>query len=229
MYLVDTNVLSAGASTKAVAAPELVAWMDRNGAGLYLSVITVAEVEDGIARSRRLGVPRKAERLSEWLGTLLHLYGLRVLPIDVETARRVGALADRARSRGLAPGLADLAIAATAQRYGYTVLTRNLRHFGSVGAPALDPGRRCRPGLRERSDVRRHTLGRPLHGDCKGVPFVDRFSVWRDGAHAIWLRDGGTRVMSDRKWRGEQSWVPGHVQQQRPALPMAPAEALPDE
>jgi hypothetical protein len=40
---------------------------------LYLSVITVAEVEDGIAKSRRLGAHRKAERVSEWLETLLHL------------------------------------------------------------------------------------------------------------------------------------------------------------
>lgn len=139
MYLVDTNVLSAGAPTKTAAVPALVAWMDRNSAGLYLSVITVAEVEDGIAKSRRLGAHRKAGRLSEWLETLLHLYGSRVLPIDPETARCVGNLADRARGLGQAPGLADLAIAATARTHGYTILTRNLRHFGPVGVPALDP------------------------------------------------------------------------------------------
>jgi hypothetical protein len=39
--------------------PVLLAWMHRNSAGLYLSVITVAEVEDGIAKSRRLGARRK--------------------------------------------------------------------------------------------------------------------------------------------------------------------------
>ena len=139
MYLVDTDVLSARAPTKAVATPDLVAWMDRNSAGLYLSVITVAEVEDGIAKTRRLGAQRKAERPSEWLETLLHLYGSRVLPIDLDTARRIGALADRARSQGQALGLADLAIAATAEKHGYTVLTRNLRHFGFLGVPALDP------------------------------------------------------------------------------------------
>lgn len=139
MYLVDTNVLSAGAPTKAVATPALVAWMDRNSPWLYLSVITVAEVEDGIARSRRLGAHRKAERLAEWLETLLHLYGSRVLPTDLETARRLGGLADRARGLGQAPGLADLVIAATAQTHGCTVLTRNLRHFGPMGVPALDP------------------------------------------------------------------------------------------
>ena len=139
MYLVDTNVLSAGAPTKAVAAPALSAWMDSNSAGLFLSVVTVAEVEDGVAKSRRLGAHRKAERLLDWLETLLHLYGSRVLSIDLQTARCIGRLADRARGQGQAPGLADLAIAATAQRHGWTVLTRNLMHFVPMGVPALDP------------------------------------------------------------------------------------------
>ena len=139
MYLIDTNVLSAGAPTKAVATPELVAWMERHSAGLYLSVITVAEVEDGIAKSRRQGAHRKAERLADWLETLLHLYSARVLLVDLKTARRVGTLADHARSQGLKPSLADLVIAATAQLHDWTVLTRNLKHFAPLGVPALDP------------------------------------------------------------------------------------------
>jgi predicted nucleic acid-binding protein len=139
LYLVDTNVLSVGAPAKVVALPGLVDWMDRNSAGLFLSVIAIAEVEDGIAKSRRLGAHRKAERLSEWLETVLHLYGARVLPIDLETARRVGVLSDLARGQGQAPGLANIAIAATAQTHGYTVLTRNLRYFGPLGVPAVDP------------------------------------------------------------------------------------------
>ena len=119
--------------------PALTDWMDRNSASLFLSVITIAEVEDGIAKSRRLGARRKAEQLSAWLETVLHLYAARVLPVDLETARRIGVLSDHARGQGQAPGLADLAIAATAQRHGYTVLTRNLRHFGPLGVPAVDP------------------------------------------------------------------------------------------
>ena len=139
MYLVDTNVLSVTAPVKAVAAPGLTAWMDRNSVGLYLSVITVAEAEDGIAKSRRRGARRKADRLAAWLETLLHLYAPRILPVDLPTARHLGSLADRVRGQGHSPGLADLAIAATAQACGYTILTRNLRHFAMLGVPALDP------------------------------------------------------------------------------------------
>ncbi|MCJ2096775.1 type II toxin-antitoxin system VapC family toxin [Methylobacterium sp. J-072] len=139
MYLVDTNVLSAGAPTKAVPAADLIAWMDRNSAGLFLSVVTIAEIEDGIAKSRREGASRKAHRLSDWLETLLHLYGGQVLPIDLAIARHIGCLADVARGQGHAPGLADLAIAATAQCHGWTILTRNGRHFRPLGVPAHDP------------------------------------------------------------------------------------------
>ena len=139
VYLVDTNVLSAGAPTKAVAASNLIAWMDRNSAGLFLSVIAVAEIADGIAKARRQGAVRKADRLSEWLETLLHLYAARILPLDLATARVMGSLSDRARSAGQAPGLADLAIAATARSRGFTILTRNLRHFEVLEVPAVDP------------------------------------------------------------------------------------------
>jgi toxin FitB len=139
VYLVDTNVLSAGAPTKAEPAVALAGWMERNSDRLYLSVITVAEVEDGIAKARREGAHRKADRLAEWLETLLHLYTDRILPVDVPTARVLGRLSDRARGAGHAPGLADLAIAATAQVRGWTVLTRNLRHFRMLGVPSHDP------------------------------------------------------------------------------------------
>lgn len=139
MYLVDTNVLSAGAPTKAAPAHDLIGWMERRSASLYLSVVTIAEIEDGIAKSRREGALRKAQRLSEWLETLLHLYAAQILPVDLAIARGIGHLSDRARGLGYAPGLADLAIAATAQRHGWTVLTRNLRHFEPLGVAAHDP------------------------------------------------------------------------------------------
>lgn len=139
MYLVDTNVLCAGAPARAVHSPDLVAWMEGNTDRLYLSVITVAEVEDGIAKARREQATLKADRLAAWLQTLLHLYGARVLPLDLPAARLLGILSDKARAAGRAPGLADLAIAATAAARGYIVVTRNLRHFDGLGVLTHDP------------------------------------------------------------------------------------------
>jgi hypothetical protein len=138
LYLVDTNVLSAGAPSR-IAPVELIVWMDAHSAELFLSAVTVAEIEDGIAKLRREGATRKAADLVAWLETLLHLYGSRILPFDTAAARVAGALSDQARARGQAPGFADIAIAATAKHHGLTILTRNLRHFEPLGVPSIDP------------------------------------------------------------------------------------------
>jgi toxin FitB len=89
MYLVDTNVISAGAPTKARVAADLVRWMDQHSLELYVSVVTITEIEDGIAKARRERPKRKASQLTAWLETLLHLYADRVLP---STLRRLALL-----------------------------------------------------------------------------------------------------------------------------------------
>ncbi|MFT8242719.1 ComEC/Rec2 family competence protein [Roseomonas sp. BN140053] len=52
----------------------------------------------------------------------------------------------------------------------------------------------------------------PIRGRCPPgtaqPAIVDRFSVWRNGAHAIRLRPDGVEVVSDRAWRGDRPWVP---------------------
>ena len=113
--------------------------MERNSGHLHLSVVTVAEIEDGIGKAAREGASQKAMRLSEWLETVLHLYSARILPVDVEVARLAGRLSDVARGRGHAPGFADLLVAATARAHGHIVLTRSLRHFAPMGVAAHDP------------------------------------------------------------------------------------------
>lgn len=49
----------------------------------------------------------------------------------------------------------------------------------------------------------------PLRGACRGKPAIDRFDVWRNGAHAAWVAaDGTVRIVSDRARRGARPWVP---------------------
>jgi predicted nucleic acid-binding protein len=138
MYLVDTNVISAAAPSRSVPSA-LVEWMDVHSDSLFLSAVTVAEIEDGIAKSRREGAVRKGADLAAWLETVLHLYGDRVLAFDAPIARIAGAMADLARARGRAPGFADIIIAATAQHHGLTILSRNLKHFEPLGVVVIDP------------------------------------------------------------------------------------------
>jgi predicted nucleic acid-binding protein len=138
VYLVDTNIISAASPTRPIPSA-LVEWMDAHSAVLFLSVVTLAEIEDGIAKSRRERAVRKSADLASWLETVCHLYGDRILAFDGPTARIAGAISDRARGRGHAPGFADIIIAATAQRHGLTILSRNLRHFAPLGVSVVDP------------------------------------------------------------------------------------------
>ena len=71
----------------------------------------------------------------------------------------------------------------------------------------------------------------PARGVCPKAALLDRFTVWRDGAHAVWLQGAGTAVVSDRTMRGARRWVPGPPVPARrlPDLPMAPMEPLPSD
>jgi competence protein ComEC len=57
----------------------------------------------------------------------------------------------------------------------------------------------------------------PLRRRCAGtdVPRIDRFTVWREGAQAVWLDPAGVRIVSDRAWRGARPWVPDPFAQSR--------------
>ena len=59
---------------------------------------------------------------------------------------------------------------------------------------------------------------------------ADRFTVWRDGSVAIWLRPDGARVLTDRAERGERPWVPpvpvSHKEGAAPSLPPAAVDEV---
>lgn len=135
MFLLDTDVLSA--HRRPDRAPLISNWLARQRtADLHLSVVSVGEIERGIARQRSRNPPF-AETLADWLDRVLVLYGDRILGIDAATARRWGRLSALIGHEG-----ADLLIAATALEHGLTVVTRNTRHFEPTGVPVLDPSDR---------------------------------------------------------------------------------------
>ena len=138
MYLLDTNIVSADAPNKRAIGPgTFAAWIRRNSEGLFISTITIAEIEAGIARAVRIGATTKGERLRLWLAAVEHFYAGRVLAFGIEEARQAGAILDRARAH--APGFEDIAIAATAAVRGLTILTANERHFAPLGVPLVNP------------------------------------------------------------------------------------------
>lgn len=65
----------------------------------------------------------------------------------------------------------------------------------------------------------------PVRGRCAGSQVIDRFAVWRNGPHAVWLTPDSARVVSDRAWRGARPWVPPPpTPRAREELPPAPVE-----
>ena len=100
---------------------------------LYLSVVSLGEIERGITR-QRCRDPAFARVLAAWLDNVTALYHTRILDVDLSTARRWGRL-----SATLGHESADLLIAATALEHGLTVVTRNVRDFEPTGVPVLDP------------------------------------------------------------------------------------------
>lgn len=137
MYLLDTDVLSASAPTKARGRVEWADWLIRAGDRLFLSTITIAEIEHGIASVSRRGATVKAEKLRLWLTAVETLYGDRLLAFDTAVAKAAGAMMDAARAHDM--GFADIAIAATAATHGLTLLSSNGRHFRPLGIALIDP------------------------------------------------------------------------------------------
>ena len=132
MYLIDTVVLSE--LRKRDRNPSVVAWIEaQRTSDLFLSVITVGEIERGIERQRPTD-PAFAMALYNWLDRLLILYADHIVGIDLSTARRWGRLSAEIGHTG-----ADLMIAATALEHGLAVATRNTRHFTPMGVSVLDP------------------------------------------------------------------------------------------
>jgi predicted nucleic acid-binding protein len=132
MFLIDTVTLSE--LRKRQRDPMVVKWFERQrSTDLFLSVISIGEIERGIARQRTTD-PGFAGALAGWLDRVLTLYGERVVPFDLRAARRWGVL-----SAALGNDSADLMIAATALEHGLTVVTRNASDFELSGVAVLDP------------------------------------------------------------------------------------------
>ena len=132
MYLIDTVVLSELRKRQRHAG--IVRWLhDKAVDALFLSAITIGEIERGVVR-QQVKNPVFAEALRAWLDRTVETYRDRILSVDTRVARRWGRLSAR-----IGHGGADLLIAATALENGLTIVTRNVRHFLPTGVPVEDP------------------------------------------------------------------------------------------
>lgn len=131
MYLLDTNIVSELRKPRPHGA--VVAWLQaRDDAELYLSVVTLAEIQAGIELTRDQD-PARAREIEAWLDAVAGSYN--VLPMDAGIFRRWARLMHR-----LSDTLyEDAMIAATAASHQLTVVTRNVSDFAVFEVPVLNP------------------------------------------------------------------------------------------
>jgi predicted nucleic acid-binding protein len=139
MYILDTNVISELRKAKKTH-PNVKKWAERvPSASLYISVISVLELEIGILLVDRRDKDRRDNQqgaiLRSWMDLhVLPTFSGRILAIDTDVARRCATLhVPNPRSDR------DALIAATALVHGLTVATRNLADFERTGVGVLNP------------------------------------------------------------------------------------------
>lgn len=132
--ILDTDVLSLLAPERPEPPVVLRRWIADRSDRLFISVVSVAEIERGIRKLTRTGKRRKAVAVRDWFSRVVETYEERILPFDLEAARIAGRLDDEATAKGFNILFADVAIAATAARHDMEVATCNVRHFEPLGA-----------------------------------------------------------------------------------------------
>lgn len=134
MFLLDTDVLSASRRPEK-AGQGLASWVaTTNPRSMFLSAVSILEVKIGALRLSRRDQARSAE-LEAWIhDRVLTKFHGRIIPFDALTALRCAPFHVPST-----PPERDAMIAATALQHRLTVVTRNVRHFGRMGVPFLNP------------------------------------------------------------------------------------------
>jgi len=141
-FLLDTNVISIMAPSQARASKKFLEWLERMDGDnrIFLSVVTIHEIERGIALLEYRGAQAKASELKLWLTGLVATYTDKIIGIDATAAMIAGRLEAMAVSAGYQPGMADAAIAGIAKAHDLHIVTSNMKHFlpfnVSVSSPA---------------------------------------------------------------------------------------------
>lgn len=133
MFLLDTNIVSELRKPKPNAG--LIEWVQQTPSEcLFLSVITLGEIQKGIDLKKAKDPEFKADRHEEWLFQLTRLYKDRILPIDSAVTQAWGKIM-AINQRHAIDGL----IAATAIVHKLSIVTRNTQDFQSWTIELVNP------------------------------------------------------------------------------------------
>lgn len=131
-YLLDTNVVSELRRPRPAEA--VLSWFGSvNSADLWLSVLVLGEIRQGVEQLARRDADQAAAR-EKWLLDLTDLFGDRILPVTAEVTDLWGRLNVPDRLPAV-----DGLLAATAIVHGWTLVTRNTSDVARTGVRLLNP------------------------------------------------------------------------------------------
>ena len=135
-FLLDTCVISE--LVKPAPDARVVHWVDANPeVSLFLSVLTLGEIRQGVAR---LAAGKRRMRLDRWLGEDLPArFEDRILPVTAAVADCWGALSAQAAAKGKPVPVIDGLLAATALCHDLILVTRNTQDVAATGVAVLNP------------------------------------------------------------------------------------------
>lgn len=133
-YLIDTNAVSEYMKKKPN--QKVLDWFDAQiEESLFMSIVTVGEIEKGIAK---ITDPTRKLNYENFLQRLIYRFDQRILPISLNIGRRWGTLCGTLEQSGRVLPFLDSLIAATALEHDLTIITRNEDDFADTGAKTLN-------------------------------------------------------------------------------------------
>lgn len=135
-YLLDTCLLSEAFKKKP--SQQVMDWLGNvDEQRLYLSVLTLGEIEKGINKNKD---PVRRKKLRHWLEfDLKDRFRHRILPLDLRVALKWGAIQGEAEKAGAPMPAIDGLIAVTGLVHGCTVVTRNIDDMQQSKAELFNP------------------------------------------------------------------------------------------
>lgn len=135
-YLLDTCIVSEASKRKPN--ERVIAWLaSMSFDDLYLSVVTLGEIENGIYRLDEASALR--HRLSIWLDEIRRAYSGRIVSFDEETSLLWGRKTGENAHAGRTMPTADSQIAASALFHGMILVTRNVEDMSGIGVQIFNP------------------------------------------------------------------------------------------
>jgi predicted nucleic acid-binding protein len=132
-FLLDTNVLSE--TRRRRPDPSVIEWITATPPDqLHVSVLTLGEIGQGIARVRGRGDREQTALLERWLRETEIGFADRILPVTLPVASAWGR-----EQHGQPLPVVDALIAATARANALTMVTRNVKDFQRSGLQVLNP------------------------------------------------------------------------------------------